>query len=83
MVMDGHEYRLKEQTSNNISSIASHIDALRSDLNHNAEVNSKRIDNVQSAIHWLRKKQRSNEWSINYWESVVNSLTRAMTRTNA
>ena len=44
---------------------------------------SKRIDNAQSAIHWLRKKQPSNEWAINYWESVVNSLTRAMTRTNA
>ena len=43
--MDGHEYRLKEQTSNNISSIASCIDDLRSDLNHNSEVNSKRIDN--------------------------------------
>ena len=45
MVMDGHEYRLNEQTSNNISSIASCIDDLRSDLNHNSEVNSKRIDN--------------------------------------
>lgn len=43
--MDGHEYRLKEQTSNNISSIASCIDDLRSDLNHNSEVNCKRIDN--------------------------------------
>ena len=42
--MDGHEYRLKEQTSNNIISIASHIDALRSDLNHNSEANCKRID---------------------------------------
>ena len=49
----------------------------------NVDLYSKRIDNVQSAIHWLRKKQPSNEWAINYWESVVSSLTRAMTRSNA
>ena len=43
--MNTNDYRLKEQTSNNISSIASCIDDLRSDFNHNSEVNSKRIDN--------------------------------------
>jgi phosphotransferase system IIB component len=43
--MNGYDYKLKEQTSNNISNIASCIDDLRSDLNHNSEVNCKRIDN--------------------------------------
>ena len=45
LIMNTNDYRLKEQTSNNISSIASCIDDLRSDFNHNSEVNSKRIDN--------------------------------------
>ena len=43
--MNGYDYKLKEKTSNNISNIASCIDDLRSDLNHNSEVNCKRIDN--------------------------------------
>jgi phosphotransferase system IIB component len=42
--MDAHEYRLKEKQANGVDSIASCIDDLRSDLNHNSEVNSKRID---------------------------------------
>ena len=43
--MNGYDYRLKEKQANNISDIASCIDDLRSDLNHNSEVNCKRIDN--------------------------------------
>ncbi len=43
--MNGYDYRLKEKQANSIDSIASCIDDLRSDLNHNSEVNSKRIDN--------------------------------------
>ena len=43
--MDAHEYRLKEKQANKISDIASCLDDLRSDLNHNSEVNCKRIDN--------------------------------------
>ena len=48
--MDGHEYRLKEQTSNNISSIASCIDDLRSDLNLNSDSNSLQINKSLSEI---------------------------------
>jgi phosphotransferase system IIB component len=48
--MNGYEYKLKEQTSNNISNIASCIDDLRSDLNHNSEVNCKKIDNTLTEI---------------------------------
>jgi phosphotransferase system IIB component len=44
-IMNTNDYRLKEKQANNISDIASCIDDLRSDLNHNSEVNSKRIDN--------------------------------------
>ena len=43
--MNGYDYKLKEKQANNISDIASCLDDLRSDLNHNSEVNSKRIDN--------------------------------------
>ena len=43
--MNGYDYRLKEKQANNISDIASCLDDLRSDLNHNSEVNCKRIDN--------------------------------------
>lgn len=43
--MNTNDYRLKEKQANNISDIASCIDDLRSDLNHNSEVNCKRIDN--------------------------------------
>lgn len=43
--MNTNDFRLKEKTSNNIASIASAIDDMRSDINHNSEVNSKRIDN--------------------------------------
>ena len=43
--MNGYDYRLKEKQVNNISDIASCLDDLRSDLNHNSEVNCKRIDN--------------------------------------
>ena len=43
--MNGYDYRLKEKQVNNISSIASYIDDLRSDLNHNSEASAKRIDN--------------------------------------
>jgi|TARA_R110000824_G_scaffold95994_5_gene230407 methyl-accepting chemotaxis protein len=43
--MNGYDYKLKEQTSNNISDIASGIDDLRSDLNNNSKVNYKIIDN--------------------------------------
>ena len=43
--MNGYDYRLKEKQANNISDIASCIDDLRSDLNHNAEASAKRIDN--------------------------------------
>ena len=44
-IMNTNDYRLKEKQANNISDIASCIDDLRSDLNHNSEVNCKRIDN--------------------------------------
>ena len=43
--MNTNDYRLKEKQVNNISGVASSIDDLRSDLNHNSEVNCKRIDN--------------------------------------
>jgi phosphotransferase system IIB component len=43
--MNGYDYKLKEKQANNISDIASCLDDLRSDLNHNSEVNCKRIDN--------------------------------------
>ena len=43
--MNTNDYRLKEKQANNISDIASCIDDLRSDLNHNSEVNCKRVDN--------------------------------------
>ena len=43
--MNTNDYRLKEKQANNISDIASCIDDLRSDLNHNSQVNCKRIDN--------------------------------------
>lgn len=43
--MNGYDYRWKEKQANNISDIASCLDDLRSDLNHNSEVNCKRIDN--------------------------------------
>ena len=42
--MNGYDYKLKEKQANNISDIASCIDDLRSDLNHNSQVNCKRID---------------------------------------
>lgn len=44
-IMNTNDYRLKEKQANNISDIASCIDDLRSDFNHNSEVNCKRIDN--------------------------------------
>ena len=44
-IMNTNDYRLKEKQANNISDIASCIDDLRSDLNHNSEVNCKRINN--------------------------------------
>ena len=44
-IMNTNDYRLKENQANNISDIASCIDDLRSDFNHNSEVNCKRIDN--------------------------------------
>lgn len=44
-MMNTNDFRLKEKTSNNIASIASAIDDMRSDINHNSEVSSKRIDN--------------------------------------
>ena len=43
--MNGYDYKLKEQTSNNIRNVASGINDLRLDLNNNSKVNSKRIDN--------------------------------------
>lgn len=43
--MNGYDYRLKEKQANNISDIASCLDDLRSDLNHNSEASAKRIDN--------------------------------------
>jgi len=43
--MNGYDYKLKERQVNNISDIASCIDDLRSDFNHNSETSSKRIDN--------------------------------------
>tara|TARA_Y100000593_G_scaffold83034_1_gene156329 strand:+ start:245 stop:499 length:255 start_codon:yes stop_codon:yes gene_type:complete len=43
--MNGYDYKLKEKQVNNISDIASCIDDLRSDLNHNSENSAKRIDN--------------------------------------
>ena len=44
--MNGYDFRLNEQTSNNIRNVASCINDLRKDLNNNSQVNSKRIDNV-------------------------------------
>ncbi len=49
--MNGYDYKLKEQTSNNISDIASGIDDLRSDLNNNSKVNYKIIDNDCEALY--------------------------------
>ena len=45
--MNGYDYKLKERQVNNISDIASCIDDLRSDFNHNSENSAKRIDNGQ------------------------------------
>ena len=39
--MDAHEYRLKERQVNLLNDVASSVDDLRSDLNHNSEVNCK------------------------------------------
>ena len=43
--MDAHEYRLKERQVNLLNDVASSVDDLRSDLNHNSEVNCKKISN--------------------------------------
>ena len=48
--MDAHEYRLKEKQANKISDIASCLDDLRSDLNHNSEVNCKQINKLLGEI---------------------------------
>ena len=43
--MNGYDYKLKERQVNNISDIASCIDDLRADFNHNSENSANRIDN--------------------------------------
>jgi len=44
-MMDANEFRLKERQISILNDVASSVDDLRSDLNHNSKVNSKRIDN--------------------------------------
>ena len=44
-MMDAHEFRLKERQISILNDVASSVDDLRSDLNHNSEVNCKKISN--------------------------------------
>ena len=48
--MNTNDYRLKEKQANNISSVASSIDDLRSDLNLNSDSNSLQINKSLNEI---------------------------------
>tara|TARA_Y100001936_G_C16026005_1_gene642566 strand:+ start:1174 stop:1422 length:249 start_codon:yes stop_codon:yes gene_type:complete len=49
-IMNTNDYRLKEKQANNISSVASSIDDLRSDLNLNSDSNSLQINKSLNEI---------------------------------
>ena len=73
--MNGYDYRLKEKQANGIDSIASCIDDLRSDINHNTEVNSKRIDNGLGDVCTFIEALTSQIVVLNKtMESVASSL---------
>ena len=73
--MNGYDYKLKEQTSNNISDIASCLDDLRSDLNHNSEASAKRIDNGLGDVCTFIEALTSQIVVLNKtMESVASSL---------
>tara|TARA_R110000824_G_scaffold234545_2_gene423129 strand:+ start:354 stop:596 length:243 start_codon:yes stop_codon:yes gene_type:complete len=73
--MNTNDYRLKEQTANNISDIASCLDDLRSDLNHNSEVNCKRIDNGLGDVCTFIEALTSQISALNKtMERIANSM---------
>ena len=74
--MDGYEYKLKEQTASKISNVASCIDDLRSDLNLNSRVNSKRIDDGLSNVCSFIEALTSQVSALNKtMQSISNSLS--------